>query len=693
MKSELVFNQPYWLILACLLTGVAYSWLLYSKKTSLSKNANYVLAAGRALLVALICFLLINPLLKSNSTKTIKPLLVLGIDNSGSINTIGESAVKSVKERVKGFYDSLLGSDFDIEVRDLDGASVNLDSLSFRTKKTDLGSFFKKVTEEFEGQNLRKVVLLSDGIANSGISPLNRPYTFEIDAIGVGDTTIKKDVSLKGIRSNKLAYLGNSFPIEAELSGKLFAGKSTLVLVKQEDDIVARQLVSFASDDDFKVVNFQLSANKVGKQRYQIEAVPLAGEYTTRNNFRDVIIDVIDGKEKVLLLANAPHPDVKALRAIIEKNELFEVVVKNIQFDSPAEIENTVFDILLLHQLPSQASSSNSLVIKLLGKMKPTFFVLGAQTNLSVFNGMQEVLGISSSSGKTDKVTASFNPLFKRFLVNQDTKQTIASFPPLIAPFGEYRVFPGSDIVLFQQVGNLVTERPMLVVNTNANRKTAVLTSEGIWQWRLEEYFMNEQQEDIDDVILKTMQLISVKEDKEKLRVYPVQDVFDIDESVVFQTEAYDDLYERLNDISVTLQISSSGGFSKTYNYTAGVNTSTFEITQLKAGVYNYRATGVVLGKNQISEGQFIVRDTDLEFVNTTADFNLLRSLASDNGGNFVPLAEMDRLAELIKGENLPSRLVSTEDLQEIINLKWLLPLLLLLAALEWGFRKYFGSY
>ncbi len=620
--------------------------------------------------------------------------MVLGIDNSSSIRNLGQSALDELKNQLSEFRESLDGSDFDLEIRNLDGEKLgNLDSLRFDRKKSDLGSFFRKVNEEFEGQNLRKVVFLSDGIANSGLSPLNKTYPFEIDVVGVGDTTIKKDLILKGLTANKLAYLGNSFPVEAEISAQLYAGQSTVVLIKHENEVLARQNVAFSGEDDFKVIQFTIPAQNIGKQRFQVEILPLSGEYSTRNNRRDIIVDIVDGKEKILLLSQSPHPDVKALRAIMEKNELFEVEVKSVVFDDASEIISSDFDILVLYQLPALNNDYNAVVSRVLAKMKPTFFILGNQSNLSVFNGMQEVVSVSSQSNKSDKVTASFNASFNRYQIENDIQSVVSSLPPLTAPFGEYRTFPGSDVIILQKVGNLTTERPLLALNTNVNRKSAVLAGEGIWQWRMEEFFMNDEQVAVDDVILKTLQLISVKEDKEKLRVYPTQDVFDIDESTVFQTEIYNDLFEKIYPGSVTLQLSGSSDYQKTFNYEVAENNSTFEISDLPAGVYSYNAQAVVLGKNESSSGQFVVRDVDLEFLNTTADFDFLRTLAANSNGQFYTSNELDLLAENIGNESLSVKLISTEDLREIINLRWLLPLLILLAAIEWAYRKYLGGY
>ena len=621
--------------------------------------------------------------------------MVLGLDNSASMNQIGESGLSSLKEDLKDAITALQASNFEVDLKLLSDESdfKDVDSLVFNTKKTDFGSFFQNLKEEYSGQNLSNVVLLSDGMVNSGLSTLHREFPFSGDAVGLGDTTVKRDLAIKGLKANKLAYLGNDFPIQVDVSAELFKGKNTTVLVRKAGEIVAREIVSFNSDSDFKSLNFNLPTVEIGKQRYTVSILPLGGESNTRNNSRDVVVDVVDGKEKILLVALAPHPDIKAFKAIIEKNPLFELTIKIAQQDENKEIEVETFDILILHQLPDGTGLASELTSRLLAKLKPTLFVIGAQTDLSRFNGMQEVVGISSKLNRQDKVTGAFNTSFTRFIGNDNYNSIIAKLPPVYAPFGEYRSFPGSNVVLFQRVGNLQTDRPLLAVNTNAARKAAVLTAEGLWQWRMEEYFNNEAHEAVDDYILKTLQLISVKEDKEKLRVYPTQNEVDIDEAVFFETEAYNDLYEKIADVSVKLSISGPGAYREEFSYVSNENESTFEVSNLRAGVYTYKAEGLVLNALQTNTGQFVVKNKDLESLNTTADFDLLRTMAQKNGGQFYTQNMITDLTEKLVNLKVPARIISTEDLIEVINLWWLLPLLLMLASLEWGLRKYFGTY
>ena len=273
----------------------------------------------------------------------------------------------------------------------------------------------------------------------------------------------------------------------------------------------------------------------------------------------------------------------------------------------------------------------------------------------------------------------------------------------MAVPYGDFRLQPGSEVVLWQQVGSVRTTKPLLAINVTAGspdraRKSAVLAGEGLWAWRLEEYALTDKQDVVDELMQKVIQLISVKEDRRKLRVYPIRNEFTAGEKVTFETELYNDIYERLYDKPVRLEISDEKGVTRSYNYTPTAANSRFEISRLPEGAYRFRATvgaGAASpgGKAEQSTGQFVVRDQQLEALNTTADHGLLRQLAQETGGQFYASNRIDDLVRNLTARPRPARLTSTEEMNEIINWRWLFFVVLTLATVEWGLRKFYGGY
>ncbi|MBD2700350.1 VWA domain-containing protein [Spirosoma sp. BT702] len=703
-----IFQTSPWWILVCLLVGAAYAFAMYQPLPRLmaggsttvggfDKRTTYGLAALRFVIVSFLCFLLLNPLIRSLRTLTEKPKVVLAVDNSESVAAAGRPALNQALTGLQTLRQQLADKGLDVAVRTF-GDTVtesDLTQIPFTQRTTDLSGLLSRIRSDYEGRNLTDVVLVSDGIFNQGLSPTFGQYPFTVQTVGLGDTVAKRDVQLRGVIANRIAYLGNQFPVQAEIVSNGFQGRSATVVLRQNGRELGRQSISFGKSDTFNQVTFTTTATQKGVQHYVVEVLPQPGEFSTRNNRQDVYLDVIDGKEKVLLLALAPHPDIKAIRNILERNQNYELDIR-ILTGTPAEappLPDKVYDLLILHQIPDNGGVGNQLVQKYLVRNTPTLFVLGNQSALGPFNTSNSVLQIAAQANQSDKVTGVFNPEFKQLNLDAAKLDILSKLPPLLAPYGEFRLQPGSEVVLWQQVGSVRTTKPLLALNVTSPRKTAVLAGEGLWGWRLEEYALTDKQEVVDELLQKVIQLISVKEDRRKLRVYPIRNEFVAGEKVIFETEMYNDIYEEVFDKPVRLEISDEKGVTRSFNYTPTAANRRFEISRLPQGAYRFRATANVNNRSEQSAGQFVVRDLQLEAINTTADHGMLRQLAQQSGGQFYTANRIDDLVRNLGSRPHPARLTSTEEMNELINWRWLFFLVLTLASVEWGLRKFYGGY
>ena len=695
MKPEIVSQTPLWYVFLCLGLGLLFALFTYFRIKGFNKNQKLILSVFRGVLTFLVAYLLLNPLIKTISNNVIKPKVVLVLDNSRSMTNGGKKAIDVMFEGILALKESLTKKGFDLELKSLgDDKIEDIKSTKFDFKKSNLSSVLSDLKNNFEGQNLSDVIIVSDGIINDGVSPTFQKYPFNIHTVGFGDTTVKKDLLISGIAANKLAYLGNKFTVNVDISAYLLPGKLTSVSIKDgTGKILSQKQISISKKEDFQSLSFELSADKVGKQRYIVDVKVVEGEYSIKNNVKDFVVDVVNGKEKILFLAFAPHPDIKAFKNIIQKNDLFELQVQIIQSTDPSQIGKDPFDILILHQVPDVYGSSTGIVSTLLAKKKPTFFVVGSKTNIQAFNGMQNVVGINSQINRLDKTTGQINNLFQRFNISSNTENLLEKLPPVSVPFGEYKPFPGSEVLLFQKIGNINTGRPLLAMNLSGDVNNAVFLGEGIWQWRLEEFSLNERQNEIDELIIKTLQLLSIKEDKSKLRVYPTLEIFNIDQKIGFEAEAYNNIFERIYDLSITMKIKSEKGQEKSYSFKITKESSRFELSNLPAGLYTFTAEAVILGKKEGTSGQFLVTQSDLELENLVADHNILKTLSNENNGDFVNYKNIIELRKSLENKGLVNKVVSNEELKDFINLRWILALLIAFAAVEWALRKYFGGY
>jgi hypothetical protein len=695
MKPEIVSQTPLWYVFLCLGLGLLFTLFTYYRIKGFNKNQKLILAILRGVLTFLMACLLLNPLIKTISSNVIKPKVVLVLDNSRSMANGGKKAIDEVFEGILALKESLTEKGFDLELKSLGDEKIDDIKLTkFDVKKSNLSSVLGDLKNNYEGQNLSDVIIVSDGIINDGVSPTFQKYPFNIHTVGFGDTTLKKDILISGVAANKLAYLGNKFTVNVDISSYLLQGKLTNISIKDgTGKVISQKPISISKKEDFQDVSFELLAEKVGKQRYVLEIKTVDGEFSVKNNVKEFVVDIVNGKEKILFLAFAPHPDIKAFKTIIEKNDLFELQVQIIQSTEPSQIGKDPFDILILHQVPDAYGASTSIVSALLTKKKPTFFVVGSKTNIQAFNGMQNVVGINSQINKQDKTTGQLNNLFQRFNLSSSVDELLGKLPPLSVPFGEYITFPGAEILLFQKIGNINTGRPLLAINLSGEVNNAVIVGEGIWQWRLEEFSLNDSQLEVDELVIKTLQLLSIKQDKSKLRVYPTLETFSIDQRIGFQTETYNNIFERIYDQSVSMKIKDEKGQQKSYNYKITPESSRFELSNLPSGLYNFEASAVILGKNEMTTGQFLVTKSDVESDNIVADHNILKTLSNENNGDFVNYKDIIELRKSLENKGLVNKVVSNEELKDFINLRWILTLLIAFAAIEWALRKYYGGY
>ncbi|MFC7669383.1 hypothetical protein ACFQT0_19975 [Hymenobacter humi] len=109
-----------WLILLCLAVGAGYAALQYSAKAPWSRQLNYGLAALRFAVVSFLCYLLLGPFVKTTTTRTEQPTVVLAVDNSQSVELFTPKNVLSqASTGLARLAETLRGKGFTVEARAL----------------------------------------------------------------------------------------------------------------------------------------------------------------------------------------------------------------------------------------------------------------------------------------------------------------------------------------------------------------------------------------------------------------------------------------------------------------------------------------------------------------------------------------------------------------------------------------------
>ncbi|MEM9920669.1 MAG: hypothetical protein AAF990_21405 [Bacteroidota bacterium] len=698
--ESLSFQYPTWYILLCLALGAAYAAILYFRDQTFKEQATYftgLLAAIRFLAVSFIAILLLSPLLKSIVTETKKPIVVLAQDHSESIGAElpaeklqqYQSEFETLRKDLSGEYE-LKQYAFGDKVRE----GIDFD---FKDKVSNLSDMLQSLYDLYSNQNLGAVILATDGIYNEGSNPiytgsqLNAP----IYTVALGDTTPKRDLTIKRIFHNKIAYLGDKFSVQIDVDAQNCDGSQTNLFVSKVVDGKTQRLQQFPiainRKSFFTTQEVILDANTSGVQRYRFSLGKVDNEVTTANNSRDIFVDVLDARQKILLLANSPHPDLTAIKQAILTNKNYQVTTA---YADKFQGDLAAFDFAILHQLPSKSNNAASLLQKLNDRKLPRLFVLGTQSNFPQFSKAQSLINVSADGRNTNDVEAKVAGNFSLFNLSDELKQELPRFAPLLAPFGEFKESANAQILLYQRIGKIETQYPLLLFGEENNTKVGVICAEGIWKWRLFDFLQHDNHNIFDELIGKSVQYLSLKEDKRRFRVSINKNIFNENEPIIFDAELYNESYELINEPDVSLVITNSEG--KDFNFVFNKNGSAYRLDAGYFPVGNYKFRGLVnTNGNQLNyNGQFSVQPIQLEVFETTANHGLLKLLSEKYGGELLYPAQLSSLSGRIKEKGTVKPVVyQTSKTRSVINLRWLFFLLLGLLTLEWVLRRYFGGY
>ncbi|MBI1768543.1 MAG: hypothetical protein HYR67_09225 [Bacteroidetes bacterium] len=687
--QRLIFESSPAFILLCVLLGIGYAFLLYRAKHPWSKLTNRILFAVRAIVVSLLSFLLIGPILKFTKNIFEKPEIVLLIDNSSSLRGVIDTA--KLQNEISLVSTQLKEQGYEVSFRML--SEEENQRIKFDHLTSDLNSALKNTIADYEEKNLASIVLLTDGIYNSGSSPLYSSWRLPIHTIGLGDTTEHIDLILKNVAYNKVAYQGNQFPIRAEVAVQSLPNQNVSVSVLKNGSVISR-LQKNTDSKSFLEFDFLIDAKDKGIQRFEVVVEPIAKESNLKNNRAGIFVEVVEGKKKILLIAPAPHPDIKALREVIEKNPNYELIVHipGISKTDPKLLQPGQEELIIFHQ-PFDFSMKTAALFEQLGKGKSSvLLIIGSKTNLRQLPSNGIPLNFENPVQKDD-ATPVVNSSFRDFDFADNSNAGFAHFPPIQVPFGKFSYPPGAQVLLNQRIGSVATDRPMLLSWEDNNRKIAAFIGEGLWSWRLEEFSSSEKTELFDNTFSKLVQYLSTLDEKRKFRFFPTQNEFTDAAPVTFDGQAYNDLFEKIYGNKIDLTLRNEQGKVNNFSYTLSPGGERYSIGGLKEGTYFYSATTEINSKRENASGQFSVVAQNIESQNLVADFGLLRKLASATGGNFYRSNEMNQLISDYKKIEAKSLIHSEESFNPLVQAKWFFFLLLALISAEWFLRKYLGGY
>lgn len=690
---RIITEYPLWFLLFCILAGVLYAAILYyrNSKNGLVLWLRWILASLRFSVITVLCFLLLAPVIKTRIKQKEKPLIIFAQDASQSLSITDKSDFLQKKwPKLTSELKDKLSEKFEYHEYTFGEEVKEGSTNSYNQKLTDISALLQEIETKYVNRNVGAVILATDGLYNSGSNPLYAVpgMKFPVYTIGLGDTSVCKDLIINNIRYNKLVYLGNNFPVEVVVNGLKAQGETSKLILREGKNVIAEKNIRFQSDKDFQTIVFQLNADKPSLRHYTLSLSSVKNEITLKNNIKDIFMEVIDGRQKILLLSLAPHPDISAIKQAIESNQNYEIeeFMQN-EFSKPV----SKYNLVILHQIPSRINNSANLLSELKRLQIPVLFILGNQSDITRFSNQDAGFAIQTRGYQLNEALPVLNNNFGLFTLSDELKQSVSMFPPLVSPFGSYQVSPATQSLFNQRISNVPTQYPLVSFYQSIDNRYGVIAGEGIWRWRLIDYSIHENHQAFDELMNKMVQYLSVKLDKSMFRIRNEHQFMENDE-IEFDAELYNESYEPVNKPDISIDIKDESG--KKYPYVFARTSTAYHLNagQLKVGNYSYTASTTFNGKTLTQKGSFSISALAIEDVNLVADHRLLVNLSRKTGGKYyLPDQTKLLIKELTERDDLKTVIYFQDKYLSLAGLPVIFILLVLLLSVEWFVRKYSG--
>lgn len=697
---KLLTQYPLWLVIFALLLGVGYALYLYYKNNNVifEKPMRIAMASLRGLAVALIAFLLLAPMVKLTVKQTDKPIVLVAIDNSESVKSNKDSAFYAkeypgqVAKLISELGDSYVVKTYLVGDEDhLIGDKETLD-IDFSDKSTNLSSLFDQVDMLYANQNVGAVVMLTDGIFNTGASPYYKAEKAgcPVYAVGLGSSELATDLFISDILHNRQTLKGNFFPVEVKVAAYKLSGKQAELTVKEGETEIYRKQLTLSGNRYFETVKFSVEAKSKGVHHYRVDLTELDGEVTHKNNHSAFFVEVVESRDKVAIVYNSPHPDVAALREALEGTDNYDVEVFPV---SDFRGNPSDYSLVILHQLPSAANSASSLLSQIRQSGTSALYIVGQQTNLSAFNAQNTGVTINQTKAMTNNATPLYNDNFTSFTFSEEARRMLPLYSPVQTPFASYKTSVAANIFLYQKVSGVDTKYPLVVFNEQNGTRTGVITGTGLWSWKIYNFMHAENHDAFNELVGKTVLYLAAKGDKSRFRVQH-EGVFAENAPVEFSAELYNESYELINEPDIKMVLKGGGDTTYEAQFSKQNNSYYLNMGELPLGNYTWTATTQV-GKQRLEKsGRFAVQAVMLETANLVADHDLLKSMAKVTGGQYFDKEHIADVAKAIqKNDNIKPIASYQKKYAMMLNSPWYLAAIVLLLGIEWFLRKWNGGY
>ncbi len=710
LKINFLFSLSFYLLILAIVISII-SIIIYYRRTNpdINRTNKVILFSLRLIAFILVIFSIGQTAVEILSTQIEKPRTAILIDNSKSISFEKELVKKTLIELTNNLSRSKKSFDlyiFSEKIENIDPDS--LQHLSFDGSSTNINSAISEISKKVVDKNYQNLILVTDGIYNSGEKPIYAAerLNIPIHTIGVGNPLPKNDISLDEIISNDLMYAQNRSPVKLIIKQNGFNNQTVNVSFFEDQRLIARKQLTLESY--FQEIDFEYIPEKEGEKKLSFFITSLGNEFTTKNNSISKYVNVLSNKIKVLTIAGKPNHDLSFVNQSIRSNKDFrlETLIEKSDGNYYPLFNNERFidsiDAIFMIGFPA-VNNSDRLIKLILTKIQrdntPIFILINPETDFNKLVLFKQYLPFDwrSAYGTSSQIFIDIpEEKSKKEILNIDpvnSAQIWNSLPPIYRVDREFVSKAESEVLAFFRLQNFRVNQPLLISRKLNKHRSIAFLGYNIWRLKLLNAMKEEESIYLDKFINNSVKWLTTKEAESNFTVKPAKKIFDIQDKIKFTAQLYDESNNPVEDANIYLEILQKGEKKSLIQFRPlGNGLYNTEISDLQVGDYDFQSTAEYGGKKYFASGRFSIIETELEFRDLSMREELLKQISQLTQGLYFHINESNDFItkiDKILQEKPKERKIS--KLFYAWNSLYVLIALIVFLSSEWYLRKKFG--
>jgi hypothetical protein len=738
-------TRSMWLVAAVALGVAVYAAWTYSQVKALDGRSRVLLLTGRIALLAVALFAILRPMLLLKVAVPQQNFVGIILDDSRSMQVVDEDG----KPRADFITRELgtpgaplltaLGERFVPRVFRFSSAAERLRTnadLTFQGTNTRFGDALDRAREELTGLPVAGLIVVSDG-ADNAETTLDDPIAalnaqgMPVFTVGVGKDRLTRDLQVTRVEAPRTTLKGTSLVIDVVVTQTGYAGQRVPLVVEEGGRMVSTQEIVLPGDGESQTVKVRFKAADQGPRTFRVKVPAQNGEEVSQNNQRDMLIDVIERREKILFVDGEPRPEPKFVRMATEKDDNLQIVLlqrtalatptSSDKFwragvDSPDELQNG---------FPASKAELFKYRGVILGSYEAAGFTPDQQRMLEEFVDVRGG-GLIALGGLRSLAEGGWagTPLSNALPITLDAGARAPILPPLelvVKPSRQGLAHPATQIadtedatqarwkelppitaVNAAPVSTLKPGATMLLSGTDqrggeqvvlayqryGRGKSLVLPAQDTWLWRMHASIPVE--DTTHQNLWQRLARWLVDGVPERVMVTAAPDRVQKGEPVTLTAEVLDEEYNGLNDASVIAHLTAPSGKVEDVTLAWTVEQDgeyRGRFTPSEDGVYRIAVDGRTKAGADAGRGTSSLRvaPSDAEYFDAAMRAPLLQRVAEETDGRFFRAADVSSLVDAI---TYSGKGVTEVQERELWDMPIVLFLLLGLMGGEWLFRR-----